>query len=112
MLNLADETIKNLNKSLGRCGESIIFRRMVGAIKYDFNTKGMVSILMGEQAVKGSNGKMLKGKVIISPTDLDSILPVRVGDKIICGGFERNVEMVDNKRIGDKIVRVTVYFEG
>lgn len=106
------QVIMRITTTLSEVGENIIIRRYVNGAPTDIATRGMIGPLSAADVVKGHNGKELSAKAIVSPSGLESLLPLRAGDKIVRGGLERHVEYVDNKQIGPTIVRITLYFTG
>lgn len=105
--------VERLNGSLGRSGEEIIVRRYSqNGSTQDFTVLGKVRALAGEEIRKGSSGVQLAARVILSPTGLEAILPLRTTDKIVRDGQERQIGWVDNLRLGTEYVRVTADIQG
>lgn len=108
----ADKIIQDLTRSCFTYGEEVILRRYLqGSIK-EISTKGYVKQVKSDEQRRDSSGAQLNARVILSPVGLESLLPLKVTDKIVRTGVERNIGCVDNKKIGDQFVRIEIDYKG
>ena len=105
--------VERLDASLSRCGENVIVRRYKkDGSNQDFTVRGMVRPLSGPEVRPGAANTQLTMRIILSPTGLETILPLKTTDKVVRGGQERQIGWVDNKSIGDDFIRITADISG
>lgn len=112
MVDKAAIIVKALDAALENAGELVTIKRKTDSGETSVNVLAMVGRIRSEAVVYNSSGKALSGNAILSPTGLGALLPLRTGDKLVRTGVERNLEVVDNKRLGSTWIRIEAYFSG
>jgi len=108
-------SIARLDAALERRGEDVTLRRYTAPTgtprpKTDVTARARV-LAVGADELAGAI-KQNQSKVILSPTGLSSLLPIRTGDKVLVAGAEKNVEFANHIRIDDTLVRIELTVMG
>lgn len=115
MTDTPSAAIARLNAALQRRGENVTVRRYTAPTgtprpKTDIATRGHVRAARADELAGAIKQNQLK--VIISPTGLSSLLPIRTGDKLMVAGAEKNVEFANHIRVADTLVRIELMVQG
>lgn len=107
--------IAALDDALARAGETIIIRRYTATTgnprpKVDLPVRAGVRAVAAAQLVGVIDQSA--SMVIVSPTGLSSLLPLKKGDKVVIQGKERNIEFPKPIFIQDVLVRIELLVTG
>lgn len=106
-----DQALDVLERHLAMHGETITVRRYMAATGTPRPKTDVAGVKAHVRAVRADEliGAIKQNavKVILSPTGLDALLPLRTGDKVIIAGApEKNVEFASHIRVADVLVRI------
>lgn len=109
------EIIARLDASLARRGEEVVVRRYTATTgtprpKIDIAVRASVRPVNPEELVGGIDQTF--SKVVLSPTGISELLPLRKGDKVVIQGRERNIEFPKPIFDGDTLVRIKLTVAG
>lgn len=111
MASLADTLaamIARLDEAIARRGQTVTIT------KHD--NSASVAVKAHVRAVKAEDlvgpVQQTMSKVILSPTGLDTVLPLRKGDKVVVDGRGRQIEYVSPMKSGDTLVRIELMVGG
>jgi len=109
------DPVADLDAAHARRGENIVIRRYTAASgtprpKIDITVRATVRPLKPEELVGGIDQTF--SKVVLSPTGLSSLLPLKKGDKIVIQGRERNIEFPQPIFDSDRLVRINLLVAG
>jgi len=112
MVSILDDTpagaIARLDDALSRRGQTVVVRRASGPA--DATVIGNVRGFKPAELVGGiAQGDI---SVVLSPTGLADFLPLKRNDKVLVDGGVKNVEMAENIKIKDVIVRINLQVRG
>lgn len=112
----AAELIADLEAALADAGETITVRRYTAPTgsprpKTDIDSVPAAVRPLKAQELVG-NIDQTWSRVILSPTLVSSLLPLRKGDKVVIQGKERNVEFPQPIGVQDTIVRIELLVSG
>lgn len=118
MIDLSDTPagmISRLDASLARHGETVTVRRYTSASgtprpKTDIDVKASVRAVRADQLVGGID--QTASNVVLSPTGLAALLPLKKGDKIVIQGRERNIDLPKPIVMQDMTVRIDLLVAG
>lgn len=107
--------IARLDAALGRRGETVIVRRYTAPSgtprpKTDITVTASVRAIKAEELIGELD--MAASVVVLSPTGLASLLPLRKGDKIDVQGRERNIELPRPILVQNTLVRINLMVAG
>ncbi|RUM97911.1 hypothetical protein EET67_09865 [Pseudaminobacter arsenicus] len=108
--------IAMLDRQLAAHGEKVVMRRYTASSgsprpKTDIsNVSALVRAIKAEELVGGID--MTASTVVLSPTGLAALLPLKKGDKVVIQGRERNVELPKPIFVHDTLVRITLLVTG
>jgi hypothetical protein len=98
----AADMIARLDASLARCGQTVTVK------KHD--SAGTATVMAHVRPAKEDEIAGLVQqvwlKVILSPTGLSGVLPLRKGDKITVDGRDRQIEFPRTLKVADVLVRL------
>lgn len=107
--------ISSLDAQLAEHGENVIVRRYT-APSGDPRPKTDVPVRAFVRAVRPEDlaGEIdqTASKVVLSPTGLATLLPLKKGDKIVVQGKERHVELPKPILLSNALVRIDVMVTG
>lgn len=109
------QIIADLDAALARRGEDVTVRRYTAPSgdprpKTDIEARASVRAVKPEELVGEID--QTSSKVVLSPTGLSALLPLRKGDKIVVQGKERNVELPKPIFVDGTLVRIDVMVTG
>ncbi len=105
-----------LERQLTAHGEDIIVRRYTASTgsprpKTDITVRASVRAVKAEELIGPID--MTGCKVVVSPTGLDALLPLKKGDKVVMQGRpERNIELPKPIYVDGTIVRIDLMVTG
>lgn len=107
--------IARLDAALARRGETVTVRRYTAPTgtprpKTDIASRASVRAVKPEELAGEIN--QTASKVVLSPTGLGALLPLKKGDKIVIQGKERNIELPKPIFVADVLVRIDVMVTG
>jgi len=97
-----------LDRQLAAGGETVIIRRGLT----DVPVLAAVRALNATEIRSGANGAQINHRAVVSPTGLQTLLPLRATDKLVRGGQERVITAPMPKSIGSTVVRIVIDFAG
>ena len=105
----AAQMIIDLDASLLRRGKAVTIRR-VGTPNVDVAVRGQVKVMSADEL----HGVVDQGnvRVIVSPTGLASLLPLRKGDKVLINSVPHNIELVKPHEVDSTLVRLVLMVKG
>lgn len=103
-------SIKRLDAALGRQGSTIIVQRAGSPTPTEIAVTGIARGYKPEELV----GDVRQGdvSVILSPSGLSSLLPLKRSDKLFIAGAQYNIEAVEHVRRLDQVVRINLQVRG
>lgn len=110
------DLIADLDAALLDGGENVVVRRYTSASgsprpKTDIvNVPAFVRAVKAEEVVSGVD--MTGSTVVLSPTGLATLLPLKKGDKVVIQGRERNIELPKPILVQDTLVRINLLVAG
>jgi hypothetical protein len=109
------QMIADLDAALARRGEDVTVRRYTAPSgtprpKTDIATRATVRAVKPEELAGEID--QTASKVVLSPTGLGALLPLRKGDKIVIQGDERHVELPKPIVVGGTLVRIELMVTG
>lgn len=109
------QMIADLDAALARRGEDVIVRRYTAPSgdprpKTDIAVRASVRAVKAEELAGEIDQKALK--VVLSPTGLAALLPLKKGDKIVVQGKDRHVELPKPIFVGGTLVRIDLMVTG
>jgi hypothetical protein len=107
--------IASLDRQLAEHGEDVVVRRYTAPSgtprpKTDIAARASVRAVKPEELAGEID--QTSSKVVMSPTGLAALLPLRKGDKVVVQGKERNVEIPRPIFVGGTLVRIDVMVTG
>ena len=107
--------IADLEAGIADAGESVIVRRYTAPTgsprpKTDRATRATVRPLKAEELVGAIDQTW--SRVVLSPTAIEDLLPIKKGDKVVVQGKERNVEFPRPIFVQDTLVRLELMVSG
>lgn len=98
----AADMISRLDASLARCGQTVTVK------KYDSAATAtvMAHVRPAKEDEIAGLAQQVWLKVILSPTGLSSVLPLRKGDKIRIDDKDRQIEFPRTMKVADTLVRL------
>lgn len=107
--------IRGLDAALLDAGETVTVRRWLAPSgtprpKTDITAKASVRAVKPEELVGSLT--MTGSKVVLSPTGLAALLPLKIGDKIVIQGRERDVVLPKPIFVQDVVVRIDLMVAG
>jgi hypothetical protein len=113
MITPAD-AIAELDRALNESGEVVIIRRYTGTgnprPKTEVQVPAFVRPLEAEELVGNIDSTF--ANVILSPTHVGALLPLRKDDKVVVDNKERNVELPKPIKMRNVLVRVKLLVGG
>lgn len=109
------ELIADLDRALADAGsEIIIVRRYTSTVEP--RTKTDVSVVAAVRPLKANElvGSIdqTASRVVVSPTGLATLLPLKKGDKVVVQGKERNIELPKPLAVQGTVVRIDLLVSG
>ncbi|RLP22263.1 hypothetical protein [Mesorhizobium sp. YM1C-6-2] len=108
--------IARLEGALARRGETVTIRRYTAATGTPRPKTDVAGIKAHVRAVRADElvGSITQNdsKVIMSPTGISALLPLRKGDKVLVADAEKNVEFASHIRVQDVLVRIELTVTG
>jgi len=111
-----ERAIASLEAQIGLHGELVTLRRYTASggtprPKTDIeNVRAHVRAARADELVGAVKQNQLK--VILSPTGIGALLPLRTGDKVLIAGAEKNIEFASHIRVRDVLVRIELTVQG
>lgn len=107
--------LARLDASLSRRGETVIIRRYTATSgtprpKIDIEVMASVRAIRAEELIGSID--MTASVVVVSPTGLADLLPLKKGDKCVIQGRERNIELPRPIVIGNALARINLMVTG
>ena len=110
------EMIAHLDDALLETGETIIVRRYTAPTGTPRPKTDVGSIRARRRDLRDTDLVGDIGQtstvIVVSPTGLESLLPLKKGDKVILQGAEKNIELVKSKIEQDVLVRMDLMVAG
>jgi hypothetical protein len=109
------QIIADLDAALARRGEIVTVRRYTAPTgdprpKTDIASRASVRAVKPEELAGEID--QTGSKIVLSPTGIGSLLPLRKGDKIVVQGRERNIELPKPIFVDGTLVRIDVMVMG
>lgn len=109
------DLIADLDAGVADAGESVIIRRYTASTgnprpKIDRPARASVRPLKADELVGDIDQTW--SRVVLSPTSIADLLPIKKGDKVVIQGKERNVEFPRPIVVQDTLVRLVLMVSG
>ncbi|SER57783.1 hypothetical protein [Rhizobium sp. NFR03] len=109
----AQEAVAQLDKDLALTGETVSLYRYDGSPRakmHEVSVNAFVRPVKNDELV--GDIKLTDLVVIVSPTGLDGLVPLKKGDKALVEGRELNIEIPKPIRMQSALVRYTLLVRG
>jgi hypothetical protein len=110
-----EHAIAALDRQLKAHGQTVMLRRYTGTGNPRPKTD-LADVPAFVRAVKADDLvgdiKQTSSKVILSPTDIMTLWPLKTGDKVVFDGVEREVEAVKPIKLANTLVRCELVVAG
>lgn len=118
MVDLSDTPagmIARLNSALARRGQDVTVRRYTAPTgnprpKTDIGSRAFVRAMNADELIGAIT--QTSSNVVLSPTGLSVLLPLRTDDKVVIAGRERNVQVVKPIEVDGTLVRINLVVAG
>ncbi len=108
------QAIAELDRALNESGETVIIRRYTGSgnprPKTEVTVPAFVRPLEAEELVGNIDSTF--ANVILSPTHVGDLLPLKKDDKVVVDNKERNVELPKRYKMQGVLVRMKLMIGG
>jgi hypothetical protein len=110
------ETIAALDRQLAKHGEDVSIIRYTapsGNPRPKVEVPGIKAFVRPVKAEElAGNIDQTASNVVVSPTDVTALLPLKKGDKVVIDGRERSIEVPKPILMGSTVVRVNLVVLG
>lgn len=111
-----DQALDLLQLHLAMHGETVTVRRYTAATGTPRPKTEVAGVKAHVRALRVDElaGSITQNhlKVILSPTGLNALLPLRKDDKVLIAGAEKNVDFASHIRVADVLVRIELTVMG
>lgn len=110
------DLIADLNAALADAGETVTVRRYLAPTGSPRPKTDIEDVPAAVRPVKPDElvGDIQQSDLvaILSPTSIGALLPLKIGDKVLIAGAEKNVQFAGPIRVQDVVVRIKLVLRG